>query len=247
MLIDRIRDRLASYGIELQDRTQVWAVLAVAAIVVAAVVWLYGSSRPDSVAVRSESAARASPEASEAQATTSQSSEATIAVHVAGAVRRPGMVCLAKGARINDAVQLAGGPLPGADLNAVNLATKVTDGQQIVVPRKGETAATGSTAAAGGQALSGANAGAAGGMAGGGAAGQAGAGQGAMGGATVELNSATVAQFDSLPGIGPVLAQRIFDYRNQHGKFTRVEDLRQVEGIGPKKFEQLKSQVTCSP
>lgn len=247
MLIDRLRDRLASSGIELQDRTQVWAVLAVAAIVVAAVVWLYGSSRPDSVAVRSESTARASPEAAPSQASqASQSSEATIAVHVAGAVRRPGMVCLAKGARINDAVQLAGGALPGADLNAVNLATKVTDGQQIVVPRKGEIVAamSGSGAAGAAQLPAGA---AADGAAGAGGAGQAGAGQGATGGATVELNSATVAQFDSLPGIGPVLAQRIFDYRTQHGKFTKVEDLRQVEGIGPKKFEQLKSQVTCGP
>lgn len=161
--------------------------------------------------------------------------EATIAVHVAGAVRRPGMVILARGTRIDDAVRAVGGAVAGADLDRINLAAKLADGQQIRVPRRGESAPdAGSTSAAGVQAP-------------GVAAENGGAAAGGPATGPIDINTATAAQFDGLPGIGPVLAQRLFQYRTEHGGFKRVEDLQQVEGIGPKKFAQLRSAVVCRP
>lgn len=220
MFIQRLQDGLADLGDQLRERGQVWALLALAAGVILAGVWLYGQSTPAPVVIRAGSGERASP--------SEPKTETTIAVHVAGAVRRPGMVSLPSGARINDAVRLVGGPIAGADLDTINLASKLRDGQQIVVPRKGQAASGG--AATGGSAAGG---------------GAAGAGAASGGEAKVDLNTATVAQLDSLPGIGPVLAQRIFDHRRERGPFRKVLDLRQVEGIGPKKFDQLRSRVTC--
>lgn len=240
-LVERLRDWLADLGIELSDRNQVMAVLALAAVLVLAGVWVYGKSRPAPVIVREAgaggvSAAQGGGPGAKTAATAE--AESTIAVHVAGAVRRPGMVRVPKGARVNDAVVLAGGPVAGADLDAVNLAAKLSDAQQIVVPRKGANPAggVGGTGSAGQAAASGSAV--------------AGAGQqsgGASAGGKVDINRATVTDFDALQGVGPVIAQRLFQYRTEHGRFGRVEDLQQVDGIGPKKFAQLREQVICTP
>ena len=140
---------------------------------------------------------------------------ARIYVHVAGAVRRPGLLTMAAGSRVADALERAGGPRPRADLTAVNLAARVQDGQQIVVPRAG--AATGAA---------------------GGGAGAAAPGAGAATG--IHLSTATVEQLDGVDGIGPTLAQRIVEYRDAHGGFRSLAELAQVDGIGEKRLATLR-------
>ena len=150
---------------------------------------------------------------------------ATALVHVAGAVRRPGVYRLAPGARVDDALRRAGGARARADLTAVNLAAKLEDGRQVLVPERAAVAAGGAPAAS-------ASAAGASAPAGGAAA------------APVNLNTATLEQLDTLDGIGPGLAQRILDYREQHGGFTRVEELGEVPGIGAKRLATLTPLVT---
>ncbi|GGM16175.1 hypothetical protein GCM10012279_37910 [Micromonospora yangpuensis] len=147
-----------------------------------------------------------------------------LVVAVAGRVRRPGLVRVPAGARVADAVEAAGGVLPGVDLALLNPARKVADGELVLV---GVTPPPGQPAPAG-----------AAGQPGGAAPGDA------APGAPVNLNTATLAQLDSLPGVGPVLAQRILAHREEHGPFRTVGDLRQVDGIGDARFEQLKELVT---
>jgi competence protein ComEA len=137
---------------------------------------------------------------------------APLVVDVAGAVRRPGLVRLAKGSRVSDAIAHAGGPTAHADRDAVNLAAPVSDGQQVLVPARGAVASAG---ASGGEATSG----------------------------PVSLSAATAAQLDTLPGIGPVTAQKIVDYRAQHGSFTSVDGLDAIPGIGPARIAELQGLV----
>jgi competence protein ComEA len=149
------------------------------------------------------------------------SAGADIVVAVGGKVRKPGLVRLPPGARVADALQAAGGADAGVDVAALNLARKVVDGELIMVgvtPPPG--AATGPAGAPGGAA-----------PAGGAPAGQ------------VNLNTATLADLDTLPGVGPVLAQRILDARTAQGGFKSVSDLRKVDGIGDSRYEQLKDLV----
>jgi competence protein ComEA len=144
-----------------------------------------------------------------------------VTVHVAGAVRRPGLYRLPAGSRIDDALRRAGGPGRRADMNAVNLATKLEDGRQVLVPERaaaagpaGPSTASAATPAAGAAAT-----------------------------APVNLNTATLEQLDTLDGVGPGIAQRILDYRQQHGGFRRVEELGEVPGIGAKRLAALTQQV----
>lgn len=156
---------------------------------------------------------------------------ATIVVHVVGQVARPGVVTVVSGARVVDAITLAGGPLPGADVQQVNLARTLVDGEQVAVPKPGETIPAAGAAGAGGA---------------GGAAGAAGATVGAtagVAGALIDLNGADVAALDGLPGVGPVLAQRIVDWRTEHKRFTTVDELGEVSGIGDKLLSQIRSKV----
>ena len=152
-----------------------------------------------------------------------------VTVHVAGAVQRPGVYRLAPGARVNDALRSAGGPRGRADLTAVNLAAKLEDGRQVIVP---ERAAAVVTAGSAGASAAGAT-----------AAGTTAAGAGPPG-APINLNTATLEQLDTLDGVGPGIAQRILDYREQHGGFTRVEEIGDVPGIGAKRLATLTPLVT---
>jgi competence protein ComEA len=142
---------------------------------------------------------------------------AGVVVHVTGAVRRPGLVDLPGGSRVDDAVAAAGGATRRADLASVNLARLLVDGEQIVVLRKGETAPAGASGPSTG--------------------GTASPGQ------PVDLNLATLEQLDGLPGVGPVLAQRIIDYRTAHGRFSSVDELTEVSGIGERTLADLKPLV----
>ncbi|WP_323099793.1 helix-hairpin-helix domain-containing protein [Intrasporangium sp. YIM S08009] len=156
------------------------------------------------------------------------SSVAALVVHVVGQVNRPGLVRLPAGSRVADAIEAAGGARRGADLSALNLARLVLDGEQVHVPKPGEVVPAAGAGAAGAAGPSGA--------AGGGGAGAA--------GALVSLNTADVAGLDTLPGVGPVLAQRILEWRTEHGRFTSVDELGEVSGIGDKLMSQLRPKVT---
>jgi competence protein ComEA len=147
----------------------------------------------------------------------------TIFVHVAGAVRQPGLLKLPPGSRVATAVERAGGAGPHADLAGVNLAAKLEDGQQVLVPVRG--------AAPGGPGVPGAAVP--------GAAVPGAATSGAAGVPKLSLGTATVEQLDQIDGIGPTLAQRIVEYRTEHGGFRSIGELREVEGIGEKRFETL--------
>lgn len=148
-----------------------------------------------------------------------------VIVHVVGEVHRPGIVRLAAGSRVVDALELAGGATEDAQLQAVNLAAPVADGAQILVPGPGDASA-------------------AAGAPGDGAPGPVdGAGVGSPGG-TVNVNTADATALDGLPGIGPALAQRIIDHREGVGPFGSLEDLGAVSGIGPKMLEKLDGQIS---
>jgi len=148
-----------------------------------------------------------------------------LVVHVVGAVRRPGLYRLREGARVADAVARAGGATGVAELAALNLAAPLVDGVQVLVPsRSASPAGVGSAESD--------------------SAPGAAVGPAAAVGAKPSLSSATAEQLDELPGVGPVTAQKILDYRAEHGPFRSVDDLDAVPGIGPVRIEQLRDLVT---
>ena len=144
--------------------------------------------------------------------------EGSVYVHVLGEVARPGLYVLAPGARVADALADAGGTTEAADMGGVNLARPIVDGEQIVVPAEGAAPP-------------------------GAASGASGAGGSAAGEGPIDLNTADVAALDELPRIGPALAQRIVDWRTTNGRFTSVDDLLGVPGIGDKLLASLRDRV----
>lgn len=180
--------------------------VALLALVVLVVVWRHvAAAGPAPGALRVAPIVPASPGVHAAAAAPA------LVVDVAGAVRRPGLVHLAKGARVADAVARAGGLTRRAERSGVNFAALVVDGEQVLVPERG--------AAVAGAAAGGATTG------------------------PVSLSSATAEQLDTLPGIGPVTAQKIVDYRQQHGAFTSVDGLDAIPGIGPARIAELQGLV----
>jgi len=165
-----------------------------------------------------------------------------VTVHVAGAVRRPGVYRLAAGSRVDDALRRAGGATRGADLAAVNLAAKLEDGRQILVPQRAAAPVAGGSPAAGGAAPAAGSASS--GPAGAAAAAPAGGAGAGVAAAPINLNSATLEQLDTLDGVGPGIAQRILEYREQHGGFRSVAELGEVPGIGDKRLAALTPRVT---
>ncbi|HAA90760.1 MAG: Competence protein ComEA [Thermoanaerobacterales bacterium 50_218] len=143
--------------------------------------------------------------------------EKTIAVHVAGAVQKPGVYYFPQSARVIDAVEEAG-LLDEADLDQLNLARILSDGEKVYVPRVGEVT---NLIPDNGSVF-----------------------ESPSGSGKINLNTASAEELEELPGIGPVLAQRIIDYREKHGYFKRIEDVQNVSGIGSKRFEQIKDLVT---
>lgn len=210
------------------DVTRRGALAVGAAVVLVAVitaVWVL-AGRPRSDAMRPDpppsnaASMRASPPPT---APSARSSSAVVVVDVVGKVRRPGVYRLPAGARVDDAVRAAGGfsgPVTGA---SVNLAARLSDGQQVLVgvaPVAGAVPA-GSASSSGGD----------------------GGGGAVASGAPVDLNTASSSELEALPGVGPVLAQHILDWRAAHGSFTAVDQLRSVSGIGPAKFAVLRPLV----
>lgn len=157
------------------------------------------------------------------------SEPSSLVISVVGLVKRPGLVTLSGGARVADAVTAAGGAVDGADVVGLNMARPVTDGDQIVVglaPVPGQPIGMASSIVAAGQAPTGG----------------AGAKEAAPSG-RVNLNTATESELDSLPGVGPVMAAAIVRWRSEHGKFTSVDELSEVDGIGPARLDKLRALV----
>jgi competence protein ComEA len=145
----------------------------------------------------------------------------TILIHVLGAVAKPGLVALDEGARVADAISAAGGLRADADPAELNLAAVLADGSQIVIGTKG--APRGEVRVGPSNAVPGSGS--------------------TTAGVLVDLNTATLDQLDTLPGVGPVLAQSIIDYRTKHGRFTKIEELQEVDGIGSKTYAQIAPHV----
>ena len=182
-----------------------WAYI-VLAIALAGLAWRVASSRPQITQPRT---------APGPVAIASRPASDVLVVHVAGAVKRPGLYRLPPEARVADALRRAGGPRQSADLTALNLAAPIADGQQVLVP---------------------ARAGPGGGVGGGSSP--------AVGGGPVSLSSATAEQLDALDGIGPTLAARIVAWRTEHGGFSSVDQLLEVPGIGQTRLESIRERVT---
>jgi competence protein ComEA len=162
--------------------------------------------------LRAGTPARAAPVAAAAPIHADEGPE--LVVHVVGAVHRPGLYRLPQRSRVADAVERAGGSTRRADLSLVNLAAPLADGIQVVVPVRASAAAP--------------------------AGGSQGTGAGSAPAGPVHLNTATMEQLDALPGVGPVTAQKILDYRQKHGAFSSLEELDAIPGIGAARIEQLR-------
>ncbi len=147
---------------------------------------------------------------------------APIRVHVSGAVRQPAVYELAPGSIVQDAVDAAGGPASDADLDCINLALELRDQQQVYVPRQGETSPP--PPVSGGEPQGGGST-----------------------GLPININTATTAELETLPRIGPTMAQRIVEYREANGPFAAIEDIQNVPGIGPATFEGMKDLITVGP
>jgi len=147
---------------------------------------------------------------------------AVLLVDVRGAVAIPGVYSLPAGSRVQDALAQAGSLLPNAEIRSLNLARKINDGEQIYVPLTGEATAVPPATGKGVQAT---------------AATKTPTGK-------ININTAKLEEFDVLPGIGPTIAQRIIDYRNENGAFKQIEDLKNVRGIGDSVFGQIKDLIT---
>lgn len=156
------------------------------------------------------------------RATASTEAAATeLYVHVAGAVARPGLYKVRAGSRVADVLDAAGGPTADGDVHQLNLATKVGDGERVYVPRAGEVVAPGASP--------------------GGSTDRAGSASAATG--PLDLNTATQAQLEELPGVGPSTAKAILQHREKNGRFRAVEELLDVRGIGPAKFAEIEPLV----
>lgn len=192
------------------------AVAALAAVIAAVGVW---SGRPVAEPVPDlPVVAAAAPTSAAADPVPVVPAGGPVIVNVAGKVRRPGLVTVREGARVGEAVEAAGGALPAVDLTPLNLAARVVDGQQIVVGAPAPAPAPPGSAAA------------------------APAAAPAPGG-KLDLNAASLEQLDALPGVGPVTAKKILDWRTQNGRFAAVEQLREIPGIGDARFGTLRELV----
>jgi len=215
-----IRERLDSLS-----RGELAGLVAIVAVLLVGVGVWYTRSLPRPIDIATDAAMAApapapQPSASALTATSISPSvgpSTALIVDVAGWVRKPGVFEFEPGDRVIDAVQRAGGARDNADLTLLNLAAPLTDGQQILVPKKGATAPAGTTGTTG---TSGST------------------------GALVNINTADEAALETLNGVGPVLGAAIIAYRTEHGPFTSVDQLDEVSGIGPATLENLRSQVT---
>jgi competence protein ComEA len=204
--MDRDKVRLVGYAV------------AAVLVVLLGVRFLHGGSKDAGSGLAIDPAPRSS--RSDGTGSGRSGGGASALVQVAGEVNRPGVYRVSRGARVEQAVERAGGLTRHADPAGINLVARVQDGQQVIVPRKGAAPVTAAGSGASGAATSGAAQ------------------------APISLSSASAAQLESLDGVGPTLAQRIVQYRQAHGGFRSLDELRQVQGIGEKRFEALRKAIS---
>ncbi|MBS3909813.1 MAG: helix-hairpin-helix domain-containing protein [Actinobacteria bacterium] len=218
-----ICDKLQSRGFSIDNR-QLAAIIVLLIVTVVGSALFYINSRPKPVVVVKADERTTSREQREEPKTTSAKEPVQLHIHVAGAVAKPGVYVLKDGSRIVDAIGVAGGGAPDADEDALNLAAELIDGQRVYVPKKGEVP----------RPVAGVSAGSDSGV----------IGDPTSAGGKVNINLATAEQLDSLPGVGEVTAKKIIDHRTKNGPFRRVEDIMQIDGIGQKKFDALKDEIS---
>ncbi len=218
---DRARELLARAGLAGLSDKAVMVLCAALAVILAVAAWRFWPS-PGGVEVTSGSV-----DGTVAQVVVAEpeaAAESSVTVHVVGAVSTPGVYSLPSGSRVSDAIAAAGGVTGNAAEEGINLARVLADGEQVRMLTQTEYE-SGAAAVAGGPAPA------------------TGGASGASGG-KVDLNRATAAELDALPGVGPSTAQKIVDDREANGPFKKVEDLMRVSGIGQKKFDALKDLIT---
>lgn len=218
---ERVQELLDRAGLaRLQPRTQK-AVVALAGLTIVLGLWRFWPAAPTPEVAFDD--AEPTIVATAGQDGGPADAEQAVVVHVVGAVMRPGVYALPAGSRATDAIEMAGGGLGNAALQSLNLARILADGEQVYVPTTDEVAAGVVAPPAVPGAVLGASA--AGGL--------------------IDINRATAAELDALPGVGPSTAQKIVDDRETNGPFATPEDLMRVPGIGAKKFDALRDLVTC--
>jgi competence protein ComEA len=212
------RERLESLR---GSRKESWALVAVLGIAILGALALWMRGAPAVIAPPAEASTEEA-QAAEALGAATPGPTGVVVVHVGGAVRRPGLYELPAGARVADAIDSAGGPLRVADLDSINLAQVVVDAMKVEVPRRGEAVSAPS--------LPGATPGLSAG--------------GTQASGVVSINSADLAELETIPGIGPVKAGAILQYRDEVGGFSSVGELLDVTGIGPATLESIRAYVT---
>ena len=199
------------------SRGELAGLIAVLVVTLAGAGLWYTRSLPKPVQIASSSGPVVAGQVAGAAPASASASAAPIIVDVTGWVHDPGVYEFVTGDRVIDAVERAGGAKPGADLSILNLAAPLTDGTQVVVSKEGAAAAAGVTGSSTG---------------------------GTTAGALININTATATEFETLSGIGEVLAAAIVDYRTENGPFTSVDELEDVSGIGPSTLDEIRDQVT---
>lgn len=225
---DQVPDRLRNARWTLNPR-HVLVLLVLLAIGLTWAIWTFAHARPTPIPEAHPTTTTtgspvaqptSQPSPPQSRGTGAKTPPQVVVVYVAGKVRHPGLVRAPTGSRVADVLTLAGGALRGVDLTTLNLARLVTDGEQIIVGQPSQPTPTNPPGAT-----------------------TTSAARPTAPNTPVNLNTATLDQLDSLPGVGPVLAQRILDFRTQNGPFTTVDQLQEVPGVGPKKFDSLKPHV----
>lgn len=199
------------------SRGELAGLIAVLVVTLAGAGLWYTRSLPKPVQIASSAGLVVAGQAAGAAPASASASAAPIIVDVTGWVHDPGVYEFVTGDRVIDAVERAGGAKPGADLSILNLAAPLTDGTQVVVSKEGAAGAVGVTGSSTG---------------------------GTTAGALININTATATEFETLSGIGEVLAAAIVDYRTENGPFTSVDELEDVSGIGPSTLDEIRDQVT---
>lgn len=221
---EKVSELLERAGLGAMPPRKVAAVAAFAVILLGLGLWRFWPQAPVPEASFDAGVAEAAEAAAAEEASASPVPD--IVVHVVGCVMRPGVYSLAPGSRVDDAIRAAGGALGPAALESLNLARILADGEQVYVLSADQVAA-GTVPGAGGT------------------LGAAGPVSGGTAGGKVDVNRASAAELEELPGVGPSTAQKIVDDRTKNGPFKKPEDLMRVPGIGPSKFEAMKDMVTC--
>jgi competence protein ComEA len=199
------------------SRGELAGLIAVLVVTLAGAGLWYTRSLPKPVQIASSAGPVVAGQAAGAAPASASASAAPIIVDVTGWVHDPGVYEFVTGDRVIDAVERAGGAKPGADLSILNLAAPLTDGTQVVVSKEGAAGAVGVTGSSTGSTTA---------------------------GALININTATATEFETLSGIGEVLAAAIVDYRTENGLFTSVDELEDVSGIGPSTLDEIRDQVT---